>query len=94
MSDKISDERLIEWRENIQWLNSPIPELREFAEVQASAIDELLSRRAAEAKPICVRQAIANMEHHEYCDSINVAYKHGWNDAIKAAGGTVEGDNG
>lgn len=49
------------------------------------------ARRAAEVRPICVRQAIKNMEHHEYCDSINVAYKHGWNDAIKAAGGTVEG---
>lgn len=29
---------------------------------------------------ISTRQAIANMERHELCGSINVAYKHGWND--------------
>ncbi|HEO8936099.1 TPA: hypothetical protein QIF01_004940 [Serratia marcescens] len=29
---------------------------------------------------ISTRQAIANMERHELCSSINVAYKHGWND--------------
>ncbi len=33
---------------------------------------------------ICVRQAIANMEKHEYCDTTNVAYKHGWNDCRAA----------
>ncbi|MDX7082519.1 hypothetical protein [Serratia marcescens] len=29
---------------------------------------------------ISTRQEIANMERHELCGSINVAYKHGWND--------------
>lgn len=29
---------------------------------------------------ISTRQATANMERHELCGSINVAYKHGWND--------------
>lgn len=29
---------------------------------------------------ISTRQAITNMERHELCGSINVAYKHGWND--------------
>lgn len=33
---------------------------------------------------ISTRQAIANMERHELCGSINVAYKHGWN-ACRAA---------
>ena len=33
---------------------------------------------------ISTRQAIAKMENHELCDSINVAYKFGWN-ACRAA---------
>lgn len=33
---------------------------------------------------ISTRQAIAKMENHEPCDSINVAYKYGWN-ACRAA---------
>ncbi|KTJ28820.1 hypothetical protein ASU88_13290 [Enterobacter hormaechei subsp. xiangfangensis] len=33
---------------------------------------------------ISTRQAIAQMENHEPCDSINVAYKFGWN-ACRAA---------
>jgi len=33
---------------------------------------------------ICVRQAIANMEKHEYSDTTNVAYKQGWNDCRAA----------
>lgn len=39
-------------------------------------------RKSAPAVPdaISTRQAIANMERHELSGSINVAYKHGWND--------------
>ena len=43
------------------------------------------ARRTAPPAPavpdaISTRQAITNMERHELCGSINVAYKHGWND--------------
>lgn len=45
MSNKISNEQLIEWRDGIPWLNSQISTLREFAELQVSAINELLEFR-------------------------------------------------
>ncbi|EUL38025.1 hypothetical protein P853_01270 [Enterobacter hormaechei subsp. hoffmannii UCI 50] len=51
---------------------------------------EVLSAYTAPPAPVSVpdaistRQAIAKMENHEPCDSINVAYKFGWN-ACRAA---------
>lgn len=65
--------------------------------VDRTAALSFASQRAEKAeavRPICVRQAIDNMENHDYCDSINVAYKYGWNDAIKAAGITVKSADG
>ena len=42
---------------------------------------------------ISTRQAIAKMENHEPCDSVNVAYKFGWN-ACRAAMLNQEKSNG
>lgn len=94
MSNIISDERLthilaadVASSKGQAFIGHPTYEER------IAIIDELIARRAADeqaVRPICVRQAIANMENHDYCDSINVAYKYGWNDAIKSAGGTIE----
>ena len=55
----------------------------------AKEVNKLLGRAAPPAPvsvpdAISTRQAIAKMENHELCDSINVAYKFGWN-ACRAA---------
>ncbi|WP_144408511.1 hypothetical protein [Serratia liquefaciens] len=49
---------------------------------RAPGLIPLYTTQPAPAVPdaISTRQAIANMERHELRGSINVAYKHGWND--------------
>lgn len=60
------------------------------AQMEKQILESALAALAAPPAPISVpdaistRQAIAKMENHEPCDSINVAYKFGWN-ACRAA---------
>ncbi|WP_208951682.1 hypothetical protein [Rahnella sp. ChDrAdgB13] len=49
---KLSIEKLKDLRANISWLNSEIPELREFAEEQAAAFDELIAIREAKGEQV------------------------------------------
>ncbi|RYM50660.1 hypothetical protein [Serratia proteamaculans] len=46
----------------------------------APVVNPAFTRAPAVPGYISTRQAISNMENHELCGSINVAYKHGWND--------------
>lgn len=65
---------------------------QEYEFVKGNASDNAEFRTVFTAPPapvsvpdaISTRQAIAKMENHEPCDSINVAYKFGWN-ACRAA---------
>jgi len=50
----------------------------------APRVNPELTRAPAVPGAISTRQAIVKMESHEPCDSINVAYKFGWN-ACRAA---------
>lgn len=58
-------------RKGVVWHNgAPEDDTAIYTAPPAPAVPEAIS----------TRQAIANMERHELCGSINVAYKHGWND--------------
>lgn len=56
-------------------------------EIDEDTICQLMSFLQAIPSAISVHEAIDNMENHEICTSINVAYKHGWNDCRKAVTG-------
>lgn len=65
-------------------------DLKEYVYAAASELISFVKAPAPVVPPlqvpdaISVREAIANMESHEYCDTINVAYRHGWNDCRAA----------
>ncbi|HEJ7888678.1 TPA: hypothetical protein SMI07_000672 [Serratia liquefaciens] len=62
-------------RKGVIWHNgAPEDDTAIYTAPPAPAVPEAIS----------TRQAIVNMESHEPCDSINVAYKFGWN-ACRAA---------
>nr|SAY41701.1 Uncharacterised protein [Serratia marcescens] len=74
MSDDLTDEKIIS--------TPAYPNRVEAEERTIGELTPLYTAPPAPAVPeaISTRQAIANMERHELCGSINVAYKHGWND--------------
>lgn len=103
MSDKISDEYLVKWRNSIPHRDSQVPMLREFAEIQVSALDELIARRAADAqafmpdidtvalihaRKICGYLQGAVCNHNPYVQVLAGIQCH-IIAAIKAAGGTI-----
>ena len=95
MENIISDVRLKELRESVEkHLNSKHDGLREFAQSQASAYDELIARRKTNVKPIKLAKGAMMCSVYDSfsfdADWFLCLDKEGVIKAIHEAGGTID----